>query len=113
MKLLAIVVLLAVFGLALAYILPHMSRARASISPCVWNLMLIQAAKEDWAGRNNNLTNATPNWNDLKIDFYGHKINMSNGIPVCPQGGTYTIGRVGEPPTCSIGGPRHSLLPQN
>jgi hypothetical protein len=26
-----------------------------------------------------------------------------NGIPKCPAGGTYTIGKVGEPPTCSLG----------
>jgi hypothetical protein len=28
-------------------------------------------------------------------------------LPKCPQGGTYTIGPVGEPPTCSI--PGHKL----
>jgi hypothetical protein len=27
--------------------------------------------------------------------------------PVCPAGGTYTIGAIGEPPTCSV--PDHKL----
>jgi hypothetical protein len=30
-----------------------------------------------------------------------------NGIPVCPDGGHYSVNRVGSPPSCSISG--HSI----
>jgi hypothetical protein len=84
-------------------------RAKAMKSPCVENLQLIEWCKFRWMSDNHKTTNDTPTWDDLKAELYRH--GWTNGIPVCPQGGTYTIGRVGEPPTCSIGGSEHSLPP--
>lgn len=87
------------------------SHSMSSAAPCVSRLIQINAAKEEWAIEYNKTTNDTPRWNDL---FPYLSITFTNsywtdGVPVCPEGGTYTIGRIGEPPTCSIGGPRHSL----
>jgi hypothetical protein len=70
--------------------------------------MELQLAKEAWAANNDNTTNHTPTWDNLKPYFPDR---WSNSIPVCPGGGTYTIGPVGEKPKCSIGGGfNHSLL---
>jgi hypothetical protein len=74
--------------------------------PCVNNLRVISGAKDSWALEKNKTTNDTPTWNDLR-PFLPDR--WTNGPPICPQGGTYTIGRVGEPPTCSIGGRWHAI----
>jgi hypothetical protein len=29
---------------------------------------------------------------------------IKGGLPACPSGGTYTIGAIGEPPSCSVHG---------
>jgi hypothetical protein len=77
------------------------------ISKCVLNLENIEECKHEWEGdQTNKNPNLIPTWGDLRPYF---PANWSNQIPVCPDGGTYAIGRIGEPPTCSIGGPRHSL----
>ena len=78
-------------------------RLALSRADCVQSLARIRDAKQQWAFVNHKATNALPDWNDL-IPFL-----TGNRIPVCPQGGTYTIGRVDELPKCSIGGPGHDL----
>jgi chromosome segregation ATPase len=68
---------------------------------CINNLRLIDAAKQQWALELNKTTEAIPTAQDLSPYF-------KDGIfPVCPSGGTYIIGAVGEKPTCSI--PSHVL----
>jgi hypothetical protein len=67
--------------------------------------MLIDAAKQTWASKENKTTNDVPTWDDLKPYL------RIQGLPKCPDGGIYTIGRLDEMPRCSIGGPRHSLPP--
>jgi hypothetical protein len=53
-------------------------------------------------------SNLDPTWDDLWPYF---PARWSNSIPICPAGGTYTIGPVGEKPKCSAGGGfDHSLL---
>jgi hypothetical protein len=31
------------------------------------------------------------------------KLNSAGKIPSCPSGGTYSLDKVGQPPTCSLG----------
>ena len=68
-------------------------------------LMTIQAVKESWMLTNSRTTNDTPTCHDLypflPADFTNRW--FTNGRPVCPEGGAYNLGRVGVPPTCSIG----------
>lgn len=56
----------------------------------------------------------SPTWDDLRPYFPDWATNglvrWTNG-PVCPEGGIYTIGRVGETPRCSIGGYSHAVSP--
>ena len=51
-----------------------------------------------WALENGKTADAVPTQQDLLPYFKGQI------FPVCPSGGTYTIGTVGEVPTCSIPG---------
>ncbi len=81
----------------------------SKISACEDNLRRIKIDKQMWAneyGKTN-----TPTWDDLHFpDWLTNDIRRwKNGRPICPRGGTYTIGQVGELPKCSIGGFGHSL----
>src|SRR5208282_1525112 len=90
-------------------VLAHFTRKSSKIPLCHFNLMQLELCKIDWAQDYNKTTNDTPTWDDLRPYFPDR---WSNSIPVCPVGGTYIIGRVGEQPRCSIGGGYdHSLLP--
>lgn len=71
---------------------------------CIANLRLIYAAKQAWALEKNKTDADTPTEEDLLPYIKG------GVFPVCPSGGTYTIGSVGQVPTCSIAG--HVLPPQ-
>ena len=68
---------------------------------CVDNLRLIDKAAKQFATQHN-LTNGQPiNFpNDLTPYL---KLHSDEKILACPSGGTYTIGKVGETPTCSLG----------
>jgi len=74
--------------------------ASPSRSSCINNLRQIEGAKEQWALEQHKLTNDTPTWEDVLAYLRSH--------PECPDGGTYRIGRVDEPPSCSI--PRHDSI---
>jgi hypothetical protein len=70
---------------------------------CIANLRLIYAAKQAWAIDKTKTDSDVPTEQDLLPYLKGV-------FPVCPAGGTYTIGAVGQLPTCSIAG--HVLPPQ-
>lgn len=94
-----------VISVAVVYSWP---RKPQKLSQCFLNLSEINWCKTCWASDEHKTTNDTPTWNDLSDYLQRH--GFTNGIPVCPQGGTYTLGRIGEPPRCSIGGPDHSYV---
>jgi hypothetical protein len=74
--------------------------------PCVEKLMAIDACKQQWVIDKNKGPGDTPTWDDLRPFF---PQTWSNAAPRCPAGGHYRIGTSAEPPTCSIGGPEHSI----
>jgi regulator of replication initiation timing len=79
------------------------AQAIAERNLCISHLRQIDAAKQTWALENDRTAEAVPTAQDLLTYF-------KDGVfPVCPGGGTYTIGAVGELPTCSI--PGHVLPP--
>lgn len=94
----------AVVALGLAIGLTSCREAKMSL--CVDNLRNIDVFKFDWANNESKGTNDVPNWEDLRPYF---PARWSNNIPICPAGGTYTIDSVSKAPTCSIGGPSHSV----
>ena len=75
--------------------LPGMLATR-TVNACVRNLRMLDGAKYYWAQKNNKAANDLPTWADLR-PYLGRR-------PRCPQRGTYTLGRVEEPPKCSHGG---------
>jgi len=84
--------------LLLAIAIPNFVKARetAHKNMCLKNLRRIDGAKEVWALQYNKDTNSTPTMQDL-TPFLKGNITLQ-----CPAGGTYSIHRVGLPPTCSI-----------
>jgi competence protein ComGC len=94
----------------LAIAIPNFVKARetAQMNACINNLRMIDAAKQEWALENSKKNTDTPTQADLTHLKNGQ--SFKNGqFPTCPAGGTYTIGTVGEEPTCSI--PKHKLSP--
>jgi len=91
-------------GMLAAIAVPNFVKARdtAQHNSCISNLRLIDVAKQQWAVDNKKQNTDTPTWSDLKP-----YLGRNGAMPACPQGGTYTIGSVGEKPTCSIAG--HAL----
>ena len=88
-----------------AIAIPNFVKARETsmMNACINNLRMIDAAKNEWALEHSKKTGDVPAAQDLTPYF-------KNGtFPICPAGGTYTIGPVGENPTCSISG--HKLPP--
>ena len=67
---------------------------------CVINLRFIQAAKGAWAKDMKIAGTPTP----TRADLFGPTKYIHNARCECPGGGTYTIGALGEKPTCSVAG---------
>jgi hypothetical protein len=92
----------ATVAIGAAMVLPALAKAKqkAQNISCVNNLKQIDLVKKLWATDHNKQATDTPTENDL-LPYLGGK------VLTCLQGGTYTIGSVGEKPTCSI--PGHQL----
>ena len=91
----------AVPAMLAAIAIPNFVKARTASqeNACINNLRQIDAAKQEWALEKGKKNGDVPTKED--ISPYLHS------WPVCPAEGTYTIGPVGEQPTCSI--PGHKL----
>ena len=89
--------------LLLAIAIPNFVRARdvSMQNACINNLRMIDAAKNQWALEKNKTGGDVPTAADLTP-------YLTNGkFPICPGGGTYTVGAVSNLPACSI--PGHQL----
>ena len=91
----------AVPGMLAAIAIPNFVKARATSqqNACINNLRQLDAAKNQWALEKGKKSGDVPTKEDL--------MPFLRSWPVCPAGGAYTIGSVGESPTCSI--PGHKL----
>jgi hypothetical protein len=69
------------------------------LAACVMNLRAIEGAKATWALENRKTTNDVP----TDADLFGADRYIRDK-PQCPRNGTYTLGKVGEKPTCSVRG---------
>jgi hypothetical protein len=98
-----------VFMLMAMMVIPSAIPARpaAQRNACINNLRAIRDAKAEWASQNNKRVGDIP----TEADLYG--TNGTNGPlryrVICPRGGHYTIGAVGENPTCSFSAKGHGL----
>ena len=68
---------------------------------CINNLRLIDDAKQQWATESEAANSAVPTQKEL-LPYL-----KNNVFPDCPAGGTYSINRVDQVPTCSF--PGHAL----
>ena len=80
------------------------SQRMGHCNTCINYQKQIDSAKETWRLDNKRTDADAPTWADLvgKGRYFQKK-------PVCPDGGTYTIGKLNERPTCSI--PAHRPQP--
>ena len=85
-------------GFVVAIVIPTFIRAslEKSSNACVNNLRQIDSAKQQWALENSKRSDDIPTESEIVAYF------RDNKLPLCPQGGAYTIGRVDEDPKCSI-----------
>lgn len=72
------------------------ARTTASVNSCINNLRQLDAAKEQWALANGKREGDMPDTQGV-----GEYIRGGFERLRCPQGGTYTLGPIGENPTCS------------
>jgi outer membrane lipoprotein-sorting protein len=77
------------------------ARANAQRNACINNLRQIDGAKNQFALEKGKALGAAVTEADIKPYI---KLDANGNLPKCPAGGKYTIGKVGEPPTCSIAG---------
>ena len=104
------VVAIAFIGLlSFAIVVPNLAKQTTSAQPCIINLRELDSAKKQWALVNGKTNGTVCAENDLK-QFV--KLDSNGNLPKCPEGGIYTIGKVGEPVTCSLGKTnRNHVLP--
>ncbi|MEN6416429.1 MAG: prepilin-type N-terminal cleavage/methylation domain-containing protein [Armatimonadota bacterium] len=100
--LLEVMITVTIIGVLMAIAIPNYisSRNNARTKTCLSNLQHIERAKEQLAAEDKLEDGESIAWGDLVP-------NLIKSQPVCPAGGTYTIGAVGISPKCSIEG--HSL----
>jgi outer membrane lipoprotein-sorting protein len=80
------------------------SREAILRNACITNLRQIDGAKNEWALEKGKKNGDPVTEADIKPYI---KLDANGNFPKCPGGGKYTIGKVGELPTCSIAG--HAL----
>lgn len=99
----------ACLGIVVLFTVPHFIHARtghpAGYSPCIWNLRMLEGAKEQWALEHHRAAGEPVVESEVVAYIKGGVLRG------CPQGGKYTFGKVGEHPTCSY--PTHTNLLSN
>jgi WD40 repeat protein len=78
----------------------ELAKRTMNANTCISNLRRIEGAKQMWALDNHKQNTDTPTMEDLRPCFGPGP----NGELVCPDGGVYTLGKIGNKPTCSIPG---------
>jgi hypothetical protein len=72
--------------------------AQEQANGCIYNLRLIETAKQQWAVENKKGADATPTAADL-APFFPANLQI-----VCPAGGAYSVNSIGVLATCSVAG---------
>ena len=106
-----IVVLVCLIGVFALVAIPNFVRepVTSSQNACINNLRQLDGAKNQWALEHNAKSNDVVTLEDIRPYIERErnnrfiKLDAKGNLPKCPAGGTYTIGNVDEPPTCSIG----------
>lgn len=103
-----IMIVVLIIGVLLAMAVPNWinTRQRARQHQCLQNLKKIEDAKELLAGETGLSAGDPVQMTDIYPAYF-----RSPGLPVCSEGGSYTVGPIGTDPTCTIntGGYPHVL----
>lgn len=101
--LIEIMVVCAILAIILTIAVPAWvkSRENSRKSACLSNMQKIEQAKDIWAMENRMSSGATVTETDIAPQF------IKGYMPPCPGSGTYTIGLVGDQPSCT----EHGVLP--
>jgi flagellar basal body-associated protein FliL/outer membrane lipoprotein-sorting protein len=75
------------------------SREVSQRNACINNLRQIDAAINEWSLEKGKANGTVVTEADIKPYI---KLDASGNLPKCPAGGTYTLGKVGGHPTCTI-----------
>lgn len=96
-----IMIVVAIIGLLAAIAIPNFVRARetAQKNACINNLRQLDGAKQQWALENGQSATATPTSANV-AQYLGR--GTAGNFPTCPAKGTYAIGSVSTPPTCTV-----------
>ena len=70
---------------------------------CIARLRMIEGSKDAWMLEHHKTTNDVVTWDDIRP----YLSREGKAIPVCPAGGTYSLGRLRESASCSV--PEHKL----
>jgi hypothetical protein len=81
-------------------------RAQESQRYCVNLLRQLDGAKQQWALETKASPDAEPTWDHIRNYF---KSAAPPSWAHCPSGGTYTLGRIRELPSCSIDKHQHAF----
>jgi prepilin-type N-terminal cleavage/methylation domain-containing protein len=93
-----LMITMGIMGLLVAVAAPNFvsAREKAQRELCIHNLQRLDAAKATWALKVGVGSDEEPSDEDLEPEFRDQR------IPLCPAGGTYTLGLVSESVTCSL-----------
>jgi prepilin-type N-terminal cleavage/methylation domain-containing protein len=99
-----IMIVIAIIGLLSAIAIPNFIKNRnfAQKNACIKNLSTIEASKQLWGVELGKTDGDTPQ----DSEFIGPDLYLK-ALPQCPASGTYTIGSIGAPATCTVAG--HTL----
>ncbi len=122
MTLIEVILVMLVIVVLAAIAIPNFMKARTtrSFNSCQFSLMWVEKSKRDWAKQNNkapdttptvsdlapHLTKTTPIWNNRNQTDAAKRLRPDPAALPVGMGCKFLIGRVGEPPTCSV----HSTL---
>ena len=100
-------IVVAIIGLLAAIAIPNFVRARTTSqqNACINNLRQIDGAKQQWALENNQPAGASAPDSATIQPYLGR--GTAGTWPTCPASGSYTIGDLSTPPTCTVAG--HAL----
>lgn len=97
--LLEIMIVITIISVLLGIAIPNFmnSREKTKARSCCGNLRMINQAKEQF-GMANSLYEGTPIQAGSLMPYL-----HDSTFPSCPSGGVYTVGDLGQDPTCSLG----------
>ena len=93
-----LIVILVVLGVLGGIAIPKYAQHRATQrrNACIANLKFMDGAKCSWAMETKQAATAVP----AHTDIFGGSLYLPV-LPLCPQGGTYSLNAVSTAPTCS------------